>query len=188
MDPSAQPTPAHANAASPTAAATAASVGKTRKPPTSTLSSAGKTWRPMSKSEVASKRTHQSAVSQNVVLLTACLSDLAQMGAQAPPTKDAESQSQHAGMQLTHAEVHPALVEAQSAHAEKIPDVRGGVSGKVEWGDVGDSVLPVIGVLSNPQELKLHVMTACQLVDRGVGSRIAIAANQGVICPPPLPL
>ena len=43
----------------------------------------------------------------------------------------------------------------------------------------GDLALPILEVLTTPQELKLHVMTACQLVERAVGSRTAVAAVSG---------
>ena len=43
-----------------------------------------------------------------------------------------------------------------------------------------DLVLPILKVLTTSQELKLHVMTACQLVERAVGSRTAVAAVSGM--------
>lgn len=128
---------------------------RSRQQPNSSSPSAGKAWRPLSKTEVASKRRHQSAVCQSVCLLTACLNGVFKSAAAAADVEVAVQTSRQQ-MQLSF-----------DAHGE---DSR----------EAGELILPVLEVLSNPQELKLHVMTACQLIDRGVGSRIAIAANQGI--------
>ena len=129
---------------------------RSRQQPNSSSPSAGKAWRPLSKTEVASKRRHQSAVCQSVCLLTACLNGVFKSAAAAAADVGVAVQTSRQQMQLS--------VDAHGEDSREAPEL----------------ILPVLEVLSNPQELKLHVMTACQLIDRGVGSRIAIAANQGI--------
>lgn len=148
--------------------------------------------------EIASKRQHQSVISHSVALLTACLTHIAQTTApsggavilgQVSGTQGHANGAQgqvKTGLQPVEAEVGPVKARTGPVKAGTGPLKLGfwpNAPSNAEDGQdlvaAGKLVLPVLEVLSTPQELKLHVMTACQLVDRGVGSRIAIAANQG---------
>lgn len=189
------PNPA-SSALMPAAAAAAMSAGKVHKQPKG--ASAGRVWRPLTKGEVENKRQHQSAISQSVVLLIACLGHTIQKTSL--HEADIKEGSVTGGAGPVNAEAGPVNAPAGQCNAEAgTIDFKAGpvkaehtatntnvcseflyeVGAEVDGGKAGKLLLPVLEALSNPQELKLHVMTACQMVDRGVGSRIAIAANHG---------
>ncbi|DBA84407.1 TPA: hypothetical protein ACH3X1_006045 [Trebouxia sp. C0004] len=125
-------------------------------------SSASGRRRILTADEVAHKRQHQKALLEAVKLLTACLKHL-QASDTPPPLQTQSEQQQPATAELAK---HDVMVKEEGSRCQIASDHM-------------HAVLIILQALCDQQQLKAHVMTACQLIDPSMGYAAITAANAG---------
>lgn len=150
-----------ADASSAPQSATAVSAKANRPPAVRSSSSAARNRRTLSAAEVACKRQQQTTLMAAVKLLSSCFSRLQN----ADPSSAIRPDSRHEVMDPSLSAGHSGTFQhrgcCQAASTAVSPQ------------------LPILQALCSQQELKAHVMTACQLVDPGMGYAGCTAANTG---------
>ena len=159
-------------------------------------SSSGR-WRPLSQQEASQKRAHQKTLLEAVQLLSSSLSSLQRAELDpdsAPPLPNLAAAVPSTGFE------HPAQsMSARAAPNSPMNEVGATGAEPVKLvtrmpnqATPGQRMLhqeetlaaPILQGLCGPQELKGHVMTACQLVEPGMGYAGVTAANTGMYPPP----
>ncbi len=125
-------------------------------------SSASGRRRILTADEVAHKRQHQKVLLEAVTLLTACLEHL-QASDTPPPLQTQPKQQQPATARLAK---HDVMVRQENSSCQLALDHM-------------HAVLIILQALCDQQQLKAHVMTACQLIDPSMGYAGTTAANAG---------
>ena len=125
-------------------------------------SSASGRRRILTADEVAHKRQHQKVLLEAVTLLTACLKH-PQASDTPLPLQTQSEQQQPAPAKLTR---HDAMVRQEGSSCQTASDHT-------------HAVLIILQALCDQQQLKAHVMTACQLIDPSMGYAGTTAANAG---------
>ena len=160
-------------------------------------SSSGR-WRPLSQQEASQKRAHQKTLLEAVKLLSSLLSSLqsAELTPDSAPLFPnlavalsstaskhlAQSMPARAAPNSPLGETGAFCAKAATSRADsrmpnqKNPEQR--VLGQIEA-----LAARILQGLCSPQELKGHVMTACQLVEPGMGYAGIAAANTGMSSP-----
>lgn len=126
------------------------------------LSSASGRRRILTADEVAHRRQHQKALLEAVTLLTACLKHL-QASDTPPPLQTQPDYQEPASAKLAKRNV---TFRQESSSCQMASDHT-------------HAVLIILQALSDQQQLKAHVMTACQLIDPSMGYAGTTAANAG---------
>ena len=148
-------------------------------------------WRPLSQHEFSQKRAHQKALLPAVKLLTIALQPRQQGQSQQEASHD--SLPVASGASRGSAQENSNQQEAKSVMEDNVTDAQShaGVAGAgkdvanaaAQDSSAGFSRLAsMLEGLCTPQELKAHVMTACQVVDPGMGYAGVTSAIAGRLC------
>ena len=160
------------------------------------LSASSGRWRPLSQQEASQKRAHQRTLLEAVKLLSSSLSTLqrAELDPDSAPVLPnlaatiCSTGFEHPAQSMSaRAAPNSPMNEAGVTGAEPVKPVtrlpNQATPGQRAPGQGESLAAPILQGLCGPQELKGHVMTACQLVDPGMGYAGITAANTGMYPP-----